>query len=262
MRVITWNMRKASLRSEAWNYLLELDPDIALIQDAGPVPDAVRSQLAIASDAGTYIEGRVARHMTLILARGEIGEFRPLPVPNWWVGSALQAWREYFTTRTVMLPSGESLNVMSVYSLAIPVPRSWWEDQNVSSIKLVNNPKIWGTELMVATLRANETVATEPWIVAGDLDSSLLFDHPKPQGNAEIQERMEALGFMGMLRATHGHTPTWRNNRGDIRYQLDHLFMTGQLSDRVVSCNVGDAQRVWGPKPSLSDHLPIVVDVK
>ena len=31
-RVVSWNMRRAPQSSKAWEYLLELEPDIALLQ--------------------------------------------------------------------------------------------------------------------------------------------------------------------------------------------------------------------------------------
>jgi hypothetical protein len=40
-RVVTWNCRRASTTSKLWQYLLELDADIALLQDYGTVPASV-----------------------------------------------------------------------------------------------------------------------------------------------------------------------------------------------------------------------------
>lgn len=41
LKVVTWNLHNACASSGAWNYLLELDPDIALLQETGAIPPAV-----------------------------------------------------------------------------------------------------------------------------------------------------------------------------------------------------------------------------
>ncbi len=73
---------------------------------------------------------------------------------------------------------------------------------------------------------------------------------------------MNALGFYDCLRTFQGRlTPTFRSPRGGlVVHQLDHLYMTGALLGRLVGCDVGSAERVFGSIPMLSDHLPIVAD--
>jgi len=41
MRVVVWDMRKATNASPAWNYFLELAPDLALLQEVGSIPETV-----------------------------------------------------------------------------------------------------------------------------------------------------------------------------------------------------------------------------
>jgi len=38
-RVVTWNLHHGKVSSLAWDYLLELNPDIALLQEAGILPE-------------------------------------------------------------------------------------------------------------------------------------------------------------------------------------------------------------------------------
>lgn len=38
---MSWNCKHASSTSRLWNYLLELDSDVALLQDFGTVPEHI-----------------------------------------------------------------------------------------------------------------------------------------------------------------------------------------------------------------------------
>ena len=127
---------------------------------------------------------------------------------------------------------------------------------------MTQNRDVWATELMWAALRSMHIANEEPFIVAGDLNSSETFDDPRPRGNREIIERMNALGFYDCLRMFKGKlTPTFRTPHGGmVMHQLDHLYVTPMLLSRLVQCDVGSAERVLEPRPMLSDHLPIVAD--
>ena len=46
LKVVTWNLHRASAASGAWHYLLELDPDIALLQEVNSVPPEVTREYA------------------------------------------------------------------------------------------------------------------------------------------------------------------------------------------------------------------------
>ena len=134
--------------------------------------------------------------------------------------------------------------------------------ETAHQVKLENNPELWGTELLWAALRNEDR--TKPWIVGGDLNTCETFDQwaKKPRGNREFLDRMEDLGFTEVLRESQGRlTPTYRNFKtGEIRNQMDHIFVTEPLARLLVKCDVGDADRVFGG--GLSDHLPIVADFR
>ena len=104
--------------------------------------------------------------------------------------------------------------------------------------------------------------AEEPFIVGADLNSSETFDVPRPSGNREIMDRMNALGYHVWLRMFNGKlTPTYRSPRGSVVHQLDHLYVTPTLLSKLAQCDVGSAERVFDARPMLSDHLPIVADL-
>ncbi len=90
------------------------------------------------------------------------------------------------------------------------------------------------------------------WIVGGDFNSSETFDFRAEgdRGNREIMLRMNGLGSTEVLRSHHGGlVPTFRNPHGrNIVHQLDHLYVTAPLSDRLVGCEVGNQERLFRAK--------------
>ena len=89
-----------------------------------------------------------------------------------------------------MLKSGERFRVVSVHSPAFFVPRDQYADVDVSGIKLPENPELWFTEILWALLRSSAISRDTNWIVAGDFNSSVLFDKPRDRGNWRIGKRL------------------------------------------------------------------------
>jgi exonuclease III len=52
--------------------------------------------------------------------------------------------------------------------------------------------------------------------------------------------------------------PTYRNVSGKLLHQIDHLFVTKNLSQKLVGCEVGDESLIF--EQHLSDHLPIIAE--
>ena len=42
MRVISWNMNKATDTSAAWKILADLNPDVALLQEVTKIPNSIK----------------------------------------------------------------------------------------------------------------------------------------------------------------------------------------------------------------------------
>ncbi len=211
-RVLTWNLRRASLSSPAWDYLVELDPDIAILQDFGTIPDRVLEISATARDmTSAYDTGRKPKYFAEILAKGTISRRLDLPAPEEWIKRELDAYRDFFTARHVTLGSGIHLTAMSVYSPAFALDTPRLDDVDTSSIRLSQHTKIFGTELLWATLKAMQIQPTERVIVAGDFNSSGTFDNPKPRGNRDIMDRLNNLRLTEVLLQSRGAlTPTFR----------------------------------------------------
>jgi exonuclease III len=261
-RIVTWNCRHASLTSGLWDYLLELDPDVALLQDFGAIPDRVMQHYVQIQSTAVVDTSRAPLFMTGILVKGISTEDIALPVPTEWVARELEISKEFFTARSVTLHNGISLKVLSVYSPAFPIDRTRLAGIDTNGIRLsLQNHDVWVTELLWATLKSMSISAEEPFIMGGDLNSSETIDNPRPRGNREVMDRMNALGFYDCLRMFKGRLiPTFRHSGGSIVHQLDHLYVTPTMLSRLAWCDVGSAEHVFGSSPMLSDHLPIVAD--
>jgi hypothetical protein len=162
----------------------------------------------------------------------------------------------------VRLEGGQLLKAVSVYSPAWPVARSRLTGIDVSSVRLTQNPDVWVADLLWAALRRSAPSEYDAWLVAGDFNLSETFDLWKdgPRGNREYLNRMADLGFVECLRESKGNlTPTFRNtDKRTLKHQMDHLFATRALSKRLVGCDTGPQDIVFGE--NLSDHLPVIAD--
>jgi len=264
-RVITWNCRHASVKSRLWDYLLELDPDVALLQDFVAIPGQVLRVYAHAQATAVTKTGGPQRFYTGVLVKGVISGDLPLPAPNSWVARELAIFTGNFVAKHVTLHNGITLKVVSAYSPAFPVDPGRLVGVDTTGIQLTQNRQVWGTEILWASLQAMGIAADDPLIVGGDLNSSETFDTlwaGGPRGNKEVIERLNALGLHDCLRTFQGRLiPTFRTpGDGRVIHQLDHLYVTNALRRQLNWCDVGSAERVFAAVPSLSDHLPIVAD--
>jgi len=261
MLICCWNMRRARATSPAWQYLLELNPDIALLQEVSAVPRELQSSYEAGFRFAVGKTGRPQRFQTGILVKGTLGEAISLGARWAWVNQELKWFAGNLVAYHVMLRDGSRFRVMSVYSPAWPVDPARLKGIDVTAVKLRHNAKVWVTELLWAALEQDGAWTPPRWIVGGDLNSSPTFDDlwpGGPHGNREILERMAALGFIECLvSANRSPMPTFRNPRGgQIMHQMDHLFVPADLRQRLEYCTTGDESRVFGA--SLSDHLPIL----
>jgi exonuclease III len=71
---------------------------------------------------------------------------------------------------------------------------------------------------------------------------------------------MKEIGLIECLKEYNGQlTPTFKNS-GDSKtlHQIDHLFVTVNLYEKMIKCYVGDKSLIF--ENQLSDHLPIIAD--
>ena len=265
MRIVSWNVRRATARSGVWPILLHLDPDIALLQEVSNIPENVQSTYDCEMKKATGKNGKPQNFGTAIVVKGKIQNPLHLESEFDWVNCE----REYFSGNIVGCEvslgdhGANTFNVISVYSPAWPVDDDRIAGIDVTPVKLEQNPKVWVTEILWSLLKGSVATADKNWIVGGDFNSSETFDYlwnNGPRGNREIMDRLNALGLEECLRKHQNQlVPTFRNPRGGgIIHQIDHIYVSTQLSNTLRYCNVDYEAEVFGQQ--LSDHLPIIAD--
>jgi endonuclease/exonuclease/phosphatase family metal-dependent hydrolase len=262
MRVVTWNCRKASAQSGVWDYLLELAPDLALLQEVCGIPKHVESRYTAVQHFPVRKNGLLQQFTTTILVRGAFGNRIMLQGPAPWVDDELQRFAGNLVSVELHPDHGPRLRVVCVYSPAWPVDKKRLVGVDVMAVCLRHNRDVWVGDLLWAALARNPPPPSDPWIIGGDFNLCETFDAWRggPRGNREYLDRMDQLGLVDCLRYAQGAlTPTFRTLRkGTITAQIDYLFVTDTLRARLVTCDTGSRQRVF--EQGLSDHLPIIAD--
>jgi len=264
LKVIRWNVKRARDRSnEVWDLFNAIDPDIAVLQELVSVPPSITRQVQILSKHARAKDGNDQRFFTAILVKGSIDAEIGLTSEWGWVNEELSKFAGNLIAAKVTPVVGPPVNVISVYSPAWPImPRERFNEFDVEQVKLRQNPDLWLTEILWAALRTS-LVADLPWIIAGDLNSSVTFDtlwQGGPRGNQEIQDRMKDLGLTECLSHFQGKlTPTFQNAANKkIIHQIDHLFVTQGLYRTLERCYTADPELIFGK--GISDHLPIIAE--
>lgn len=262
MRVVTWNCRKASAQSRVWDYLLELSPDLALLQEVCDIPQHVKSRYASVQQYPVRKNGLPQQFTTATLVHGSISNRITLQGPAPWVDGELQRFAGNLISVELYPDRGPRLRVICVYSPAWLVDKRRLVGVDVKAVRLTQNRDVWVGDLLWAALSLHKPQPGDPWIIGGDFNLCETFDSWRggPRGNREYLDRMEQLGLVDCLRFAKGAlTPTFRTpGKGTITAQIDYLFVTDILRASLVACDTGLRQRVFDN--GLSDHLPIVAD--
>jgi exonuclease III len=260
LKVVSWNCWRATADSPAWDYLLELDPSVALLQEVRSLPPKILDRFACDVRPAAGKTGAPQRFGTALLVRGRIGDAIRLAGHSDWIDVELERFAGNLVGRELFPRDGPPLKAVSVYSPAWPIKLERAADIDSNRVKLPTNPDVWLADILWASLQHHRASPTDRWIVAGDFNMSETFDQMtwSNGGNREYLDRMAALGLTECLRKSRGVlTPTFRNTCGGaIKHQMDHVFVTEALAAGLESCDVGSQERVFGA--GLSDHLPVV----
>jgi len=261
-RVITWNCRRAIGISKVWDYLLDIAPDVAFLQEVNAIPSQVLDIYACHKHRAIGKDDKAQRFNTVLLVKGHIGEPIHLQSNTDWVQSELQRFEGNLVACELLPHNAPPIKAICVYSPAWPVDPSRLVGIDVSDVRLTLNRNVWVADLLWASLNHRRISANDRWIVAGDLNLSETFDSwtGGPRGNREYLNRMASLGLTECLRNAKGAlTPTFRSPRGGaIKHQIDHMFVTEALASQLVTCDTGSGDHVFGS--GISDHLPIIAD--
>jgi exonuclease III len=263
-RVVTWNCRRATSVSGVWDYLLEMDPDVALLQEIGSIPEKVGTVYEYHMRWATSKAGSPQRFSTALLVKGCIRNKLILPSHAKWIEEELQRFSGNLVAFEILPNNGPPIKAVLVYGPAWSLDRQRLSERDLTEVRLTQNRDVWVMDLLWTSLKYQRSDLDQPWIIAGDFNLSETFDlwPGGPRGNREYLDRMRELGLIECLRQSKGRlTPTFRNPSGGLfKHQIDHLFVSPVLAERLVSCDTGSFDRVF--HAGLSDHLPIVADFR
>ncbi len=262
MKTLTWNVNKAGQsRSELWRTLQREDPDIAMLQEVTMVPEEILRTYNCYSRFPMFFGGHNARFQTAILSKWEIDTKPFLTSELAWVNRIHSERYGWILECEITDDEGRRHRVVSIHSPAFPVPCETLEGEDVSSIKLKNNPHLWFTEIIWSLLRNANIADEQNWIVGGDFNSSVRFDFPRDRGNREIVERLNTIGLIDCLSHFKGGVaPTFQHTSNIVEHQLDYCYVNTPMLDRLTGARVLSCEEVFGSVPRLSDHLPILCE--
>ena len=297
MRVLTWNMNKASSSpwaessAKKWKSFLEMSPppDVAMLQEVNGVPGDISERYHVEYVKASWLGGGKAKFGTAVLARKsdwKIGSEVPWKSEHDWVNRIQERFPGWLVGRQVENGSGDRYMAVSVHSPAWPLWCEECEEGRSASCKLpalceildgvdVKPVKLkapdqwylWFTEILWSLLKgatAGDGGASK-WIVAGDFNSSVLFDESKNTGNGEIIDRLNALGLLDCVFKHHRERkPTYwafrERKRQPPVHQLDYVYVSAPVLDRLRDVALGGGlpeEDKW-----RSDHLPVVCDFR
>lgn len=261
MRVVTWNCRRAKAASPVWDYIHSLNPDVAFLQEVCSVPDWVTENFAVLSKRAVRKTGAQQIFSNVIMVRGTIGPAVQLTSTLPWVRDELSLFSNNVFAVQIEPRCSSPFVGVCVYSPAWPVDRKRLAAADVADVRLTRNNDVWVTDLLREALLNADLSAGAPWVVAGDFNMCESFDAWRggPRGNREYLDRLAALGLTDCLRQARGSlTPTFRTLRtGQIKSQLDYVFVTAELLKKLVDCGTGAEDIIHS---GVSDHLPIIAD--
>ncbi len=262
MRLVCWNIRTGG-NPDAWRFLVSMEPDIALLQEAS-VPEHVNEKFTVLHQSARRENGQDQPWGSTVMVRPRhrisraafIAHSRP------WVGDELAKLGGCFLPVELQTATSRIL-VVSCHSPAwsLPLRRNDIPEEEFKEVRLKAKARqIWGADLLRTYLH-DEVAAGRECIVGGDFNISILFDETWSSGNQEFLDRMAASGLVDCLRKFHPNpnsTPTFRNVKdGKVEHQLDYLWATPRVAAAFRQCDVGPSEV---HSLNISDHLPIIAD--
>lgn len=235
MRIVVWNVNKAFDRKI--DALLGLEPDVAILPESSKTP-YWENQGSIGS---WHWIGREPKSGLGVL----IGEDLKCDLPLTRLASPI----EWFGGLRIGRQQQPVVTVIAAWSCYTGTPK-----------KEEPGPTLKALPDLVSSLEGQQA------IFAGDFNNSALWDKPGRADNfGNLVEQLES----DSLKSAYHHffsehfgsenRPTFFSQRNRKKsYHLDYCFLSRSLIDRVEKVEVG-AYEDW---ISLSDHMPLIVDLK
>jgi hypothetical protein len=181
-RVVSWNMHCAGRSSDAWEYLLQLEPDHALLQEVIEIPDGVADRFSVLQLRARWKDGGQQRFSTVVLAAAGPCESHALESKLTWVNEELARFAGNVVSTRIRLGEAD-LRVVSVHSPAWPIPGERLTDFDTSGVKLTQQKvDIWVADLLSAAIPRR---TADEWIIGGDFNLSETLTCPSFGGSLD-----------------------------------------------------------------------------
>jgi exodeoxyribonuclease III len=259
MKIATWNVNSVKQRLEhLLIWLKETAPDIVCLQEIKCVDDAFPRFEIEAAGYNVAVHGQKGFNGVAILSRRPFDEVTPR------LSGAPDDEQSRYLEAVVSAESGTVVRVASIY-----LPNG-----NPPMTEKYTYKLAWMDRLVSHTRRL--LALEEPLVLAGDYNvipaARDVHDPAAWAGDAlflpQTRERfgeLIALGLTDAFRACDDRAEqysfwdyqagAWQKNNG---IRIDHLLLSPQAADRLVSCTIEKRLRSW-EKPS--DHVPVVIDL-
>jgi endonuclease/exonuclease/phosphatase family metal-dependent hydrolase len=265
VRVVSWNLgywtpatfKGVENRRRQWDYLLDLEPTIALLQECRPedLENLTAERGANYRAVGGIPSGWTACS-TIVVPR----DLNVTPIPP------DTLWMEYLSgyVARAELPGllrGLPLQVACVHASAKVVTDRVLSEADHAVLKRPGCDLAWHCDLVAAALHR---WSGPEFIIAGDWNTARLFDttYPGrwPDAGKDFFALLASWGWDETARRHHSdEIATFRSQNDGPKlgeYQLDHMFTGPSLAGRLTAFDVHTDVFT----DALSDHAPIVAD--
>ena len=271
IRMISWNMAH---KQESWRYLLDMECDLALLQETCRPPDEIAKKVRVdpvpwpASERDSRVKWRAA--IAVLSNRVDVEWLNAEPIGRATYGHLAVSSPGTLTAARVHPRSGESFVAMSMYAeLESPLKgEGRWIFSDSSAHRLISDLAVF-----VGRQRGHRVVA------AGDLNLMRGYSADgSPYWAARYRtvfDRMEAMGLPCVgpqfpngrqaepwpetLPKGSMNVPTWRlpgRSPAEADRQLDYVFASRGIAGSLSVHALNESEK-WGP----SDHCRIAIDV-
>lgn len=280
IKVVCWNIKK--LR-KTWPELLDMDADVALLQEVGSIPDGVFEKRGVQVgprehwDSHTWLAGdnRYDRWPMIVKLsdRVEIEWFNQVaPISETKKNEIAVSGIGTIAAARVIPKNGQPFIAVSMYARWIrwhPSVKTNWKVgyQDGSAHRIISD---------LSAFIGSYAPSSHRILAAGDLNASFSSSDPHDRRNQTILDRLESLGLVYLgptypngRRATTvpSHlteesldVPTYhsvKQNPATASDQLDHVFASDGFAENVKTGALNSIAE-WGP----SDHCRLLIDVE
>jgi endonuclease/exonuclease/phosphatase family metal-dependent hydrolase len=260
MRVITWNMGCAYERSkyranhaEAWSRIERLDPDVALLQEVGYIPQSIDPERVVATPRNPD-----STFLTVVYARrGKVVRLLTDPSLSTVVrGQAVVAEVSGASVHPVVFASVHTLTGLPSAEAKLAFEALATDGR----LQLSTDTGSWHPQVILQAV--DQHVGGRRFVVGGDFNVAWRFDEEQgSEGGYWASAQFQAARSKGWrrchLKFHAGEERTFFRGAREL-YQLDHIFADKITYDAASRCDVLQME----DQDRLSDHAPMILEVE